>query len=207
MVYISNRNKFPRTEKVAYIWLIDERIDEIIGVTRSHSSKDYKENTDTFSIFASYVGLASANSEIIQLVDVESTSVVEKFTSIFKTLLEELRLSISIRVAPEKETKLSEHISEFYLLQSILSLATNECSYASDDTIKVSKHSHSMEQLELLLSTSLGYASNKNLKWPYDLSVHQVTQSSFHYYNVMVTESSIQKKAPPWKSDLNMISS
>ena len=100
-------------------------------MTSSHSSKD----TDTFSISALGMGSASANAEIIQLVDVKSTSVVEKSTSIFKTLLK-----------------------------------------------------------ELLLSTPLGYASNKNLKWPYDLSAHQVTQSSCHYYNVMVTESSIQKK-------------
>merc|ERR1712030_302817 len=82
-----NRNSISHIEKVGHTWLIQERIGENISATGLHSSKDYKENTDNFSNFASDVGSASANTEIIQLVDVESTPVVEKSTSIRESII------------------------------------------------------------------------------------------------------------------------
>merc|ERR1712105_251710 len=88
-----NRNSVSRIEKVGHTWLMQERIGENISATGLHSSKDYKENTDNFSNFASDVGSASVNTEIIQLIDVESTPVVEKSTSIRESII---RISINL---------------------------------------------------------------------------------------------------------------
>ena len=113
-------------------------------------------------------------------------------------LLETLQFFVSIRIAPNEETKLTIHISEFSIMLSTLSLATNNCGYTSDDTIRASAYSHSKEQFKLLLFISLGYASIRNLKMPFVLSAHHTMESSFHFYDMMATECSLQKQVPPW---------
>ena len=45
---MSKQNNISRIEKGGHIWLIQERKGENISATGLHSSKDNKENTDTF---------------------------------------------------------------------------------------------------------------------------------------------------------------
>ena len=73
----------------------------ICSVTSSHSSDD----TDTFSTSALGLGSAPANAEIIQLVDVESTSIVEMSAHMIKTLSKELLFSAPLDEDSNKNLK------------------------------------------------------------------------------------------------------
>ena len=217
-----SRNNISHIEKGGPNWLIQERKSDKTSAIRILYSKDNKENNYTFSIFASVVDPTSANTDIKQLVDVESTAVVRESTSIKEDIIRKT-LNLTKLVFPSSPLQavnqlprdicdmISSHLIKDSVALSPSALGIDSAPVNAEVMQLIDVDSTSIVEMspniikilskELLLSAPLNEASNKNLKWPYGTLARQDTQSYCYYYKEKVTGSFIQRKDSPWKID------